>query len=115
MDLHKEIHCLSDIGMIAGSRRILYIDCLDTSGKTLGLSKAKKFGCRFLYYGTQDLAFDIQGTEIANTPGRMCITISSEKTNGFSDCCLEYIPYIDMDSYSIKFGKGLLFIEGDAV
>lgn len=108
------IHCLEDFGMIAGSYKVLYIDCVTTEGAALDLSTTTEYGCRFVYYGTTEPAFSIVGESISEVPGRMKITIPSSMTVDYGDCVLEYIPYVKMDGQTIKYGKGRLVIEGDA-
>ena len=49
VDAYSQIHCLEDIGMIAGSYKVLYIDCYDTDNAAVNLSKATAYGCRFYY------------------------------------------------------------------
>ena len=115
LNVYDEIHCLEDFGMIAGAYKVIYIDCVDSAGNPVDLSGTSSFGCRFLYYGTQTLAFDIDGESVADEVGRMRIELGSELTANFSDCCLEYIPYVEIEDQVIKYGKGRIVIEGDAV
>lgn len=110
----EEIHCLDDFGMIAGSYKVMYIDCVTAEGESVDLSAATGFGCRFLYYGTTTQAFAVSGEAVSDVPGRMKITLPSTLTYGMGDTCLEYIPYVVLNGQTIKYGKGRLIIEGDA-
>lgn len=114
MQGYDEIHCLEEFGMIAGSYKVLYVDCVTTEGVPLDLSTVSAFGCRFLYYGTTESAFSVVGEAVDGVVGRMKITLASSLTKNMGDCCLEYIPYVQMDGQTIKYGKGRLVIEGDA-
>lgn len=113
MQGYDEIHCLAEFGMIAGAYKTLYIDCVTTDGTPLDLSTATGFGCRFLYYGTQVPAFSIGGEAVDDVTGRMKITIASSYTKDLGDCCLEYIPYVQISGQTMKYGKGRIVIEGD--
>jgi len=111
MSVYDDIHCLADFGMIAGSYKILYIDCLDDNGAYINLSAASSFGCDFLYYGTGDRVFSIGGSVSGSLTHRMKIEIKSTFTENLGNCCLEYMPYIYTGDDVIKLGKGRIVIE----
>ena len=111
MGAYEDIHCLEDFGIIAGSYKILYIDCIDSNGKPIDLSVVTRYGCNFFYLGTDILAFNIPGEIMTNDPSCMIININSSFTEDFGTCCLEYVPYLYTGGNIIKFGKGRLTIE----
>ncbi|MBO5970220.1 MAG: hypothetical protein J6S14_17205 [Clostridia bacterium] len=112
MGIFHDVHCLEDFGMIAGSYRTIHIDCTDTKGDPIRLSTMIAFGCKFFWYGTNDVAFEIEGVPNALLPYRMEIRIPSALTEGLADCCLEYMPYVTSAEQTIKYGKGRIMIEG---
>ena len=111
MDAYSQIHCLEDIGMIAGSYKVLYIDCYDTDNAAVDLSKATACGCRFYYYGTSVEAFSVSGAAVSGVSNRMKIEIASSATSSFGDCCLSYVPYVTSGSNTTKYGKGRIVVE----
>lgn len=115
MDIYRQIHNLAEFGMIAGSYKVLYIDCTDIDGAPVSLSKASRYGCRFYDYGTHDLLFSIDGTIVSGYANRMRIEIPSKMTASLGDCCLTYIPYVTIGENTVKYGKGRILVEGDTV
>lgn len=113
MNTYDDIYCLADFGMLAGGYKVLYVDCTDTEGKPIYLADTSSFGCRFYYYGTTDLVFDLGGIISDDFPYRMKLELKSALTQNLGSCCLEYMPYVVRGENTIKFGKGRIVIEGD--
>lgn len=111
VDAYSQIHCLEDIGMIAGSYKVLYIDCYDTDNAAVDLSKATAYGCKFYYYGTATEAFSVTGAAVSGVSNRMKIEIASSATSSLGDCCLSYVPYVTSGSNTTKYGKGRIVVE----
>lgn len=111
MSVYDDIHCLENFGMISGSYKILYIDCINDDGTSINLSDSSSFGCDFLFYGTGEVVFTVNGVVTPEINYRMKIELKSELTEDLGNCCLEYVPFIYSGENIIKLGKGRIVIE----